>query len=1007
MTLPSFHRGWSALALLAVALGSSAPAQADLPAEIDYNTHIRPILSDKCYACHGPDAAERQGGFRLDEKDSAFGEADSGLAPITPGDLENSELVARIMSDEEGYQMPPVETNKHLKPEEKELIKAWIAQGATWKQHWSLVPPVRPSLPKVDNPHWPVNEIDHFILARLQREGLRPAPPADKETLLRRVTLDLTGLPPTPEEIDDFLTDHTPNAYEKVVERLLASPRFGEHLARFWLDGARYADTHGMHLDNYREMWPYRDWVINAFNQNMPFDEFATEQVAGDLLPEPTLEQLVATGFNRCHVTTNEGGSIEDEVQVRNVVDRVTTFGTVFMGLTLECTRCHDHKYDPLTMEDFYSMYAFFNSLDAKVMDGNKEDYPPVVQVPSPEQRHLRDELDAQIAALEKRLSGPWQEVDALQTEWEASLQQSQDGEQSTERILLGEWYSVGPFSETRRYQVEQKQGPEGKPIDLKEKFKKETGEEFGWQRRPSWSDGVIHKDIEGDYAANFFYRTIISPKKQTVTVGLGSDDGYRVYLNGKEIGFEDVTREAKPNQAKLELKLKKGENELLVKLMNFGGEAGYYFQLDPAIDTFPQELYEAAQLAPSDRTPEQHTQARELFRNRICDFPELVEVREQLADARRRRGSVERAIPTTLVWKELEKPAPAHILGRGSYDAREREVGRRTPALLPPMADDLPKNRLGLARWMLADNHPLTARVTVNRFWQQIFGTGLVRTAEDFGSQGEPPSHPELLDWLAVDFREGGWDLKDLLRRMVTSATYRQSSHVAPELYQRDPANRLLARGPRYRLDGEMLRDQALLVSGLLVNRLGGPGVKPPQPELWSSVAFPTSNTSTFVADKGPEKIHRRTLYTFIKRTSTPPQMSTFDGPSRETCTVRRERTNTPLQALLLLNDPQYFEAAQELALRTLREGGADDASRAAYMFRLCTARQATSDEMQDMLQAVHEEREIYADDSAAAEQLAGSSANATDGFDNCEVSAWTVLANTLLNMDEVLSKN
>ena len=725
-------------------------------------------------------------------------------------------------------------------------------------------------------------------------------------------------------------------------------------------------------------------------------------------MPDPTLEQLVATGFNRCHVTTNEGGSINEEVYVNNVVDRVTTVGTVFLGLTLECTRCHNHKYDPLIMEDFYSMFGFFNSLEANAMDGNKKDHAPVVRVPSRGQRERLEELDRKTASLIAKLADPWPEVDALQRDWEQTLNQAPDADNKTDRILLGEWYSVGPFSENRRYLNKKKQGPEGKPVNLQQQFTLVTGEKITWQRRTDWSDGTLHKDFKGNFAANFFYRTITSPRAQTVTVHFGSDDGYKIYLNEKENSHKDVVRPVEANQDELKLELKEGENHLLVKLMNFGGETGYYFQIDPQIETFPSELYLAAQRDTTKRTPEQTEQARDLFRNRISDYPPLVELRQQIADTRKNRGDVDRAIPTTLVWRELEKPRPTFLLVRGEYSQRGKELSRRTPGLLPAMPKELPNNRLGLAQWLLDPGHPLTARVTVNRFWQQLFGTGLVKTAEDFGSQGEPPSHPALLDWLAVEFIECGWDVKELMRQMVTSAAYRQSSYIGPELYRLDPDNRLLARGPRFRLDGEMLRDQALAVSGLLVDRLGGPGVKPPQPELWSSVGYTDSNTVLFQADEGHERIHRRTLYTFLKRTSTPPQMSTFDGPSRESCTVRRERTNTPMQALLLMNDPQYVEAARELAGRTLRDAEADDATRAAYMFRLCVCRQPTSEELEDMLTAVAERRESFADNPAAADELAGvGTLNQSDELDNIELSAWTVLANIMLNMDEVVNKN
>jgi hypothetical protein len=1001
-------RRWAAIATgLAMLQASSGLAEES----IDFGRDVRPILSDKCFACHGPDEAERTGGFRLDVQDGAFGEADSGLIPIVPGDVAASELVARITSDDESLRMPPADGHKALSAKEIDVLKRWIAAGAPWQQHWALVAPVRPEPPQVEYDGWPRNEIDRFILARLEKEGLAPAPEADRAKLLRRVTLDLTGLPPTPEELDAFLYDNQPGAYERVVDRLLASPRYGEHMARFWLDAARYGDTHGLHLDNYREMWPYRDWVVRMFNVNQPFDEFLVEQLAGDLLPEPTVDQLIATGFCRSHVTTNEGGSIVEEVEVRNVVDRVETFGTVVLGLTIGCARCHDHKYDAISMRDFYSLYAYFNSLDGNPMDENREDHAPVLRAPTAEQKAKLAELDAQIAAAEARLAGDWAELDSMQVEWERQFGGPADAATPPLKgyLAVSEWHWVGPFGDAARYLKSRRHGPEGKRVALEQTFKLATGEEAGWLKRPEWVDGVVHNDLPGQSSANFLYRTITVDRPQSLEVSLGSDDGVRVYLNEKEVLKNIVERPAAPDQEKVTLKLRRGENRLLIKIINFAGASGFYFAAKSELPTMPPVVLAALRLPASERSPEQGAAIRQFYRNGVAQSAELDRLRTELTAARETRAKIDAEVATTLIWRETETPQPAFILTRGEYDQRGEPVERRPPAALPAMDDAWPNNRLGLAKWSVTANNPLTARVAVNRYWQQVFGIGLVKTAEDFGSQGEPPSHRELLDWLATDFIADGWNVKNLMRRLVTSATYRQSARVAPAMHARDPENRLLARGVRLRLDAETLRDQALFASGLLVERLGGPSVKPPQPAgLWEAVGYSGSNTVKFIADSGPHMVHRRTLYTFIKRTAPPPEMSTFDAPSRESCIVRRERTNTPLQALLLLNDPQYVEAARGLAARTLHEGGSDDAARAKFLFRAAVVRDPTSEEVADLVAAYDAELAHYRRNAEAAAALTFvGEAPREAQLDQAELAAWTMVANIVLNLDEVVTKN
>ena len=976
--------------------------------QINFTRDIRPIFSNKCFTCHGPAKKDREGGFRLDVKESAFGIADSEKHPIVPGDLKQSQVWQRMISTDSDEKMPPVDHPKQLTKKETDLIKLWIEQGAPWQDHWAYQTIEQPKIPTVKNTNWSQYPIDRFILARLEKEGLKPSAQADKVTLICRVTLDLTGLPPSPQEVADFLKDNSPNAYEKLVDRLLNSTRYGEHIARFWLDAARYGDTHGLHLDNYREIWPYRDWVIRAFNQNMPFDQFTIEQLAGDLLPNPTDDQLIATGFNRCHVTTSEGGSIKEEVYVRNVVDRVVTTGTVFLGTTLDCSRCHDHKYDPYTMNDFYSLFAFFNSIDGSPLDGNKKDHAPVMRVVSPEQKAKIAQHDKTIAELQTKLKAPWQEIDTLQAAWETEMLKQTEENSKQIPIALGEWHTVGPFVDTQRYLYNRKHGPEGKPIKLTAQYKVPSGT-LKWKKRTDWKDGKVYTDLPGAVSANFLYRTITADKSQSLVVSLGSDDGIKVYLNNKEILKRNVARGAAPDQEKVTLKLNKGENHLLIKIINHGGAAGYYFSSNVPQTTVPPEVVTIAKVPTEKRNEAQQQKIREYYRNQISKDKSLEEVKTQLKQEQTARANVDRTVPTTLIWKEQAKPRDAFFLKRGEYDQRGDKVSRRTPLILPPMEQNLPVNRLGLAKWLTNPNHPLTSRVTVNRFWSQFFGQGLVKTADDFGSQGSPPSHPELLDWLAAQFMKDGWNVKLFMKQLVTSKTYMQSSKLTKELIEKDPGNVLFARGPRYRLDAEMLRDQALFVSGLLVEKVGGPGVKPPQPDgLWFAVGYSGSNTVRFVPDKEHEKIHRRTLYTFFKRTAPPPQMSTFDAPSREACTVRRERTNTPLQALLLMNDPQYFEAATALAKRGMLEGGKTNESRASFMFEQCTLRKPTDWELKLLLEDYQDHLSEFKQDSERAKKVISLVQSTPDEkIDPAEHAAWTMVANLILNLDEIIMKN
>ncbi|MCG8585342.1 MAG: DUF1553 domain-containing protein, partial [Pirellulales bacterium] len=891
-----------------------------------------------------------------------------------------------------------------------------------------------------------------------------PSSEAAKHILIRRVTFDLTGLPPTPEEVSAFLADTSPNAYEKLVDRLLASKHYGEHMARYWLDAARYGDTHGLHLDNYREMWAYRDWVIRAFNGNKRFDTFAIEQLAGDLLPNPTLDQQIATGFIRCHVTTNEGGVITEEVYVNNVIDRVTTTGTVFMGLTMECTRCHNHKYDPLTMKDFYQSFAFFNSINGPARDGNKKDHAPVVKVPLPGVMEQLDALNTELADIRKKLERRRAETDAEFVAW-LSKQPRDAGAVAEPEGLIAHYTLDGPTDAPIKSIAGdvkpgkavsgpvQSEGVFGGAYKFNGTSYCDLGDVANFERTDKFSygawikivtpqpqggavlarmnDGNGHRGwdlfIQGDkVAAHLIHKwnsdALKVATKSSLTAGKwhhvfvtydGSSkpQGLRIYIDGKP---QETIVEANSLKSTT-----RSGTELRIGRRNPG--AGYKDGLIDDVRIYGRELAatEIAQLAgsnpigailvidPDKRTPDQV----EILRTHYLATADAgaKELRTQIAKLEKQVAEInKKGKATTLVFKELPKPKPAFMLDRGEYDKKGEKVERSTPAILPPMDADLPRNRLGYAKWLLTPEHPLTARVTINRMWQQFFGTGIVKTSEDFGSQGEVPTHPELLDWLAVEFRESGWDMKHMAKQIVMSATYRQSSRSNPKLNKLDPENRLLARGPRFRLDAEMLRDQALAVSGLLVPKMYGPGVKPPQPGgLWYAVGYSGSNTVRFKKDVGPDKVYRRSLYTFFKRTAPPPQMSILDAPSREACSVRRERTNTPLAALMLLNDPQYVEAARVLAESTVKVQG-DDTARIAAMFKRATARKPSTPEMSELLDSHKQHVEHYAGKAPAAKQLIAVGESKPDAsLDPSQLAAWTMTANLILNLDEVLNKN
>jgi hypothetical protein len=840
--------------------GAEPPSQIAAPQKaIEFNRDIRPILSNNCFRCHGPDSEQREADLRLDLRDEAVRPAESGKPAIVPGKPRESGLVERVFSSRKGVMMPPPASNKTLTDADKRLLARWIEQGAKYDTHWSFVAPKRPEVPTTVRRNWARNPIDDFILARLEAEGLTPSAEADKTTLIRRVTLDLTGLPPTLREIDAFLADGRAEAYDSVVDRLLASPHFGERLALEWLDAARYADTHGYHLDSGRDMTHWREWVIDAFNDNMPFDQFTVEQLAGDLLPNPTVSQQIASGFHRNHMINFEGGAIPEEYQTAYVIDRVNTTATVWMGLTLGCAQCHDHKFDPLTQKDYYRLYAFFNSISEKGLDGNTGNAEPKLTLPTGKLTRELKRLSAELADVERQLTDCRTDVDAEQAEWERTV---------------------------------------GEPV-------------------------------KGAKAS----RPTASPPKNIATI---------------------------------------------------------------------------VALASASRTADQAAELRSYYRKAVS--PALRPINERATRLRKEIADLEAKQPTTMVMRELPQKRDSFMLVRGQYDQRGAKVEPGVPDCLPSLPDGVPANRLGLARWLVNPSHPLTSRVIVNRYWQIFFGTGLVRTAEDFGVQGELPSHRELIDWLAVEFR-GNWNVKSLVRRIVTSSTYRQSSVVTPQSLARDPENRLLAHGPRVRLPAEFIRDQALAVSGLLDDRIGGASVSPYQPAgLWEELASRLDgknwSAQTYEQSHGRD-LYRRTMYTFWKRTSPPPTLSAFDAPDRETCTVRRSRTNTPLQALILLNDPTYVEAARKLGERIMTEGGTAPESRITFAFRLATARRPSADEIAILRDMFDGHVSNYRKNPAAALKLLDvGEAKRDQNLDPAELAAWSMVAATILNLDETITK-
>lgn len=1024
----------------------AAVANAAVPEKIEFNAHIRPILSNKCFACHGFDPKTREADLRLDTFEGATA-GESGTAAIVPGNLDASELWRRINSDDEDERMPPADSHRSLSADEIALLKAWIEQGAVYQKHWSFEPPVQHDPPVLTGVSFPIrNPIDAFVGQRLQQLGLTMSAEADRPTLIRRVAFALTGLPPTLAEIDTFLNDPAPDAYEKLVDRYLASPRYGEEMATHWLDVARYADTHGMHLDNERQMWAYRDWVIQAFNRNEPFDRFTIEQLAGDLLPNATNEQLVATGFNRCNVTSSEGGSIDDELIFRYSVDRASTTAEAWLGVTAGCAACHDHKFDPITQREFYSFYAFFHSAADPAMDGNALLTQPVVKLDRPDMRSKLQELSEEIASRQREL-----DEQAAKTAYDDPADAaSTDQPTATNTLWLEDEFPIGANVQTAGPATTFVTASQENQVRSGIRSLKRTANGLG---QDFYNSGAAPLTIPAE--ATLFAHVYLDPQHppKAIMVQFHKGDWNRrvVWGDYNAIPFGTPNTVQKIDMGPLpatgewvrlefsaeKLQLAAGDRLDGFALTQFDGtvfwdQVGVQGKSSPATDPnrsfqawwkqatgkdipgVPASLSGIAKAGPgADTKPDDVQRLRTYYLQAICDQtrPQFAAAMANLARLRAEHTAIEQAIPSTFIYRDLPKPRDSFVMLRGAYDKPGEQVFPGVPAILPPLKQANPAGqatRLDLARWLVAPEQPLTARVTVNRFWQQVFGIGLVKTSFDFGSQGETPSHPMLLDWLAVDFQKHGWDVKRLIRQLVTSATFRQASRITPELYERDPDNRWYARGPRFRLSAEQIRDNALYVSGLINLEMGGRGVMTYQPpNIWEPLGFAGSNTQYYKQDSGAA-LYRRSIYVFLKRTAPPPFMANFDAPNREQFCTRRERSNTPLQALQLLNDTQHVEAARNLAQRILKEGGASAGERIAFAFRTVLARKPVDDEaaILDRQLAAHLAR--YQQDQEAARKLiaVGESKPAAD-LPPGELAAYTLLVNTILNLDETITRN
>jgi len=1073
---------WIVIALIVTACpATAAPApQSDTKnSKISFNDTIQPILSENCYACHGPDPGARKAGLRLDRGEFAYAphqDAHDKFGPaIIPSNPDKSPLVRRIETKNAKDRMPPPESHKTLKPEQIALLREWVKQGAQYEELWSFLPPKRQPVPAAKNDAWVRNAIDNFVLARLEKEGLAPSPEADRRTLIRRVSYDLTGLPPTPEEVEEFVADTSPNAYEKVVDRLLASPRYGEHRAHYWLDVARYGDTHGLHLDNFRSIWPYRDYVIRAFNQNKPFDHFVREQLAGDMLPRKTLDTLIASAYLRAGISSGEGGTLIEELRVNNKRERTEAYGAAFLGLTVGCANCHDHKFDPITQRDFYRLTAFFNNLTEIASNDDRNDWPPFLRLPKPETREAyeqalakRSEIEQQLASrrdLARELIAAWvsgtvQVPKAMSVSSESLVARFRFDEQTGSTFVdsasgaakknvaatvapavwgEGTWFwpymrmdigtqlevpGLGQVEPTQAFSVGTWVRPHLRPLESKDEEKPSgvilSAADAGQNQR-GWQLAVTKGKLQFLLAHTAPDNAIQLETKEKVLAegrwnhvlatydGSGKAAGVILYIDGHRQELV-VVKDALQGTTRTSAPLEFGRVYPDANPMRQSAFQDFRFYLRKLSEEeavrLPVEDYvaEVVQKPLSSWSEDEfHTVSDFYFAQR--DEPSR-QLKAQISPLNDELDRLSKDGAIALVSEEGPGLAYADILHRGAFGSRTERVRPGVPHFLPPLPAGAPLDRRGLAEWTVSESNPLTARVTVNRMWAELFGAGLVETTEDFGVMGGRPSHPELLDWLALDFRENGWDVKRFYKQLVMSAAYRQSARTTPQLLEVDPKNRLLARGPRFRMDGEMLRDTALAASGLLVEKIGGPSVKPYQPAgVWEAGSHQGSDTKAYVQDHG-EALYRRSLYTFWKRMATMPDMDTLDVPVHDAACTRRQRTDTPLQALVLMNDPLWLEASRHLAERVIHKSGETDA-RLGYLGELLLARPWQPREQAVLKTALQKFQDSYAHEKSHAEELLKVGESTRDAnIQPEELASWMLVASAAMNLDSVLNK-
>ena len=1030
-------------------------------APVGFNKNIRPILADACFHCHGPDPGTRKAGLRLDTEAGFFTAKEGETPTVIKGQPDQSSLYQRLLSKDEDEIMPPPEAHKELKPAQIALVKEWISQGAPWEAHWSLIPPRRAPEPQVKDASWVKNPVDRFILAKLESAGLKPAPQADAHALIRRVSLDITGLPPSPELVARYLDPAQPGkisdaAYSALVDELLKSPAYGEHRARYWLDAARYGDTHGLHFYKPREMWPYRDWVVKSFNRNQPFDQFTVDQIAGDLLPKPTEEQLIATGFQRCNITTNEGGTIDEENLANYAADRVQTLGWVYFGLTTNCAQCHDHKFDPITQRDYYSMAAFFRNTTQKPKDGNvKDGLGPVLVLPNEKDRPRWTALPTEIAAAKSTQDATRKNAAPKFEQWLASAKPEElDKDVPTKGMIAHLPLNEGVGSEvtgvcgaTKTFKAtgEVTWRPDGKlgPAPIMKpggtfeigdtgNFEKNQPFSYGaWVRagRAGIFGGILARMDEKDgyrgwdlwqndtkLAVHIISKwpddaLKVSTAKPALRPGVwqhifvtydgkGKAGGVRIFVDGVDTPVKAETNALK-GSIKTSTPTRIGQRSH-TQLFTEGGVQDvriYDRQLNPTeVQTLSKVGPLRSMLAAKKRAPKQKEALFEHYLvTRDADYQSALATSTRLTAE---QDAIKGRSPITHIQEEKMDTKPmANILMRGAYDKPGDSVEAAVPAALGKLPSDSPKNRLGLAQWLVSADNPLSTRVTVNRFWQELFGSGLVKTSEDLGIMGSAPTHPELLDWLAVEFRESGWDVKRFFKMLVTSAAYRQATIITPEKIEKDRDNSLLSRGPRFRMDAEMIRDYALAISSSLSPRMGGPGTMPYQPEnVWEVVGM---GTERYTQDKG-ENLYRRTMYNFWKRMAPPPSMDIFNAPSREVSCVRRDRTNTPLQALVTMNDPQFIEAARNLAQKAM-----STPDPLTFIAERVLCRPLKEKEKPILAASLADLRKHYTTSAADTDALLAVGESKPDvKLTKAELAAWTMLCNQLMNLDEVLNK-